>query len=318
MHIATDSMKNILMRLANTIVANLDNTIDDSLIDGKTGVALFLYEYGSYSGCSVYSDIASGLMSDVMKNIKLYRSPETMDMLGSISLGAAMLSEYGYSDSSEMEMSDNTVLRFPEAFARNCRQGGLRLYQPGMYLYHRMNCEKFKPEASLYSMMITGTSALLDKMMKGQGKRLDTGVTLSIIYAFSMKRSDLSDYDRDIKNIIDKCFDILSGNFGKRYYLDKDIIILRHIANLFPENLFYSKDLLSKPDIQSVIFNMDMAYKDSWEMFLYSMDIFDYIDNDVIDVFIKNMCFDMFYDIDNANSRLAGLGLCLLRNGKNE
>ena len=54
MHIATDSMKNILMRLANTIVANLDNTIDDSLIDGKTGVALFLYEYGSYSGCSVY------------------------------------------------------------------------------------------------------------------------------------------------------------------------------------------------------------------------------------------------------------------------
>ena len=63
---------------------------------------------------------------------------------------------------------------------------------------------------------------------------------------------------------------------------------------------------------------MDMAYKDSWEMFLYSMDIFDYIDNDVIDVFIKNMCFDMFYDIDNASSRLAGLGLCLLRNGKNE
>ena len=53
-------------------------------------------------------------------------------------------------------------------------------------------------------------------------------------------------------------------------------------------------------------------------MFLYGMDVFDYIDNDVIDVFIKNVCFDMFYDIDNANSRLAGLGLCLLRNGKNE
>ena len=141
MQIATYSMKNILMRLANTIVANLDNTVDDSLIDGKTGVALFLYEYGSYSGCSVYSDIASELMSDVMKNIKLYRSPETMDMLGSISLGTAMLSEYRHSDPSEMGMSDNTVLRFPEAFARNCRQGGLRLYQPGMYLYHRINCE---------------------------------------------------------------------------------------------------------------------------------------------------------------------------------
>lgn len=144
-----------------------------------------------------------------------------MDMLGSISLGTAMLSEYRHSDPSEMGMSDNTVLRFPEAFARNCRQGGLRLYQPGMYLYHRMNCEEFKPEASLYSMLITGTSALLDKMMKGQDKRLDTGVTLSIIYTFSMMRSDLSDYDRDIENIINKCFDILSGNFGKRHYLEK-------------------------------------------------------------------------------------------------
>lgn len=41
MQIATYSMKNILMRLANTIVANLDNTVDDSLIDGKTGVAGF-------------------------------------------------------------------------------------------------------------------------------------------------------------------------------------------------------------------------------------------------------------------------------------
>lgn len=132
-----------------------------------------------------------------------------------------------------------------------------------------------------------------------------------------MMRSDLSDYDRDIENIINKCFDILSGNFGKRHYLEKDIVILRHIANLFQENLCYSKDLLSKPDIQPVIFNMEMAYKDSWEMFLYGMDVFDYIDNDVIDVFIKNVCFDMFYDIDNANSRLAGLGLCLLRNGKN-
>lgn len=310
-----DYIKKILMRLANTIIANLDNTIDDSLIEGKTGIALFLYEYSSYSNCSLYSDIATDLMTDVMKNIKLYRSPETMDMLGSISLGTAMLSEYGHSDPSEMETSDNTVLRFPEAFARNNMQGGLRIYQPGMYLYHRI-CGSLKPDKSLYGMMIAGTSTFIDKVTKGEKRRLDTGVCLSIIYAFSMMRSALSEYNEDIKNIINKCFGILSNNIEQRYCLDKDIIILHHIANSLPEISCYCKDLLSNPNIQSVIFNMEMAYNDSWEMFLYGMDIFDYIDNAVIGDFITKKSFDIFYDINNANNRLAGMGLCLLRNNK--
>ena len=48
-------MRNMLRIMANTIVANLCTTRHVGLMDGKTGLCLFLHEYGRYMSAPFYT-----------------------------------------------------------------------------------------------------------------------------------------------------------------------------------------------------------------------------------------------------------------------
>ena len=46
-------MNELLRKIANTVIANLDNTTEIGLFKGRMGLTIFLYEYARYSGNSV-------------------------------------------------------------------------------------------------------------------------------------------------------------------------------------------------------------------------------------------------------------------------
>ena len=62
-------MKETLQKTADILVSNIHNIESISLLEGKMGIAIFLYHYGRYSGNNQYSDIADELLSSVYNSI---------------------------------------------------------------------------------------------------------------------------------------------------------------------------------------------------------------------------------------------------------
>src|ERR1035437_610984 len=67
-------MKNILLKIANTLVINKQNLDSVGLLKGLTGVALFLYEYSYLTKNEMYNNLADDMLDDIFeytKNISL-------------------------------------------------------------------------------------------------------------------------------------------------------------------------------------------------------------------------------------------------------
>ena len=71
----------LLMRIANTIMANYDNTEKTGLFDGKMGLCLFFYNCSKYTGCEYYAKTASVLLDEVFKGLNPSMSPSVTDVL---------------------------------------------------------------------------------------------------------------------------------------------------------------------------------------------------------------------------------------------
>ncbi len=56
----------LLLKIANAIVANIGNITRNGLLDGKTGVAFFLYMSARYSSIKFYSDVADDILERLL------------------------------------------------------------------------------------------------------------------------------------------------------------------------------------------------------------------------------------------------------------
>jgi len=68
-------MKNILLKIANTLVVNKQNLDRIGLLKGLTGSALFLYQYSCYTKNETYNILADDILDDIfesLKNINVY------------------------------------------------------------------------------------------------------------------------------------------------------------------------------------------------------------------------------------------------------
>ena len=56
----------ILMQIANGLSANVQKLTSPGLLEGKMGVAVFLYHYGRYSGKTSYFSLADHLIDEIL------------------------------------------------------------------------------------------------------------------------------------------------------------------------------------------------------------------------------------------------------------
>lgn len=80
-----------LLRIANTILCNYNMVYDTSLLDGKMGVCLFLYEYARHSGIKEYEDIADEMIDLVLKILHKGQSEDNISRLSGIGIGVIYL-----------------------------------------------------------------------------------------------------------------------------------------------------------------------------------------------------------------------------------
>ena len=84
-------MNELLRKIANTVIANLDNTTEIGLFKGRMGLTIFLYEYARYSGNSVYEKMADTLIDRIYTQFKPGISFSMIDGSASIGIGLSYL-----------------------------------------------------------------------------------------------------------------------------------------------------------------------------------------------------------------------------------
>jgi hypothetical protein len=62
-------VENRLQRIANVLLLNASFTENLGLLNGKTGIAIFFYQYARYTGNKVYGDYAGELIDEIYGEI---------------------------------------------------------------------------------------------------------------------------------------------------------------------------------------------------------------------------------------------------------
>jgi lantibiotic modifying enzyme len=61
--------KSRIQRIANVLLLNASFIDSIGLLNGKTGISIFFYEYGRYTGNKIYTDYAGELIDEIYEEI---------------------------------------------------------------------------------------------------------------------------------------------------------------------------------------------------------------------------------------------------------
>ncbi|MDO5572295.1 MAG: lanthionine synthetase LanC family protein [Bacteroidales bacterium] len=85
-------MEKLLERIANYVVINaINDNIGIGLLNGKTGIAVFLYHYSRFSGKKSYENVADILIDNVIKNITPNLNFDIFNGISGINIGLKYL-----------------------------------------------------------------------------------------------------------------------------------------------------------------------------------------------------------------------------------
>lgn len=64
-----ENREELLKEIAHHVILNVNQTSGIGLLNGKMGIALFMFHYGRYTGNDVYTQLAEKILDDVIENI---------------------------------------------------------------------------------------------------------------------------------------------------------------------------------------------------------------------------------------------------------
>lgn len=80
-------MKNLLQKIANALVINIQNVSGNGLLKGKMGIIIFFYHYARFSSEPIYSDLADDMLDEILHDIEWSKAPVSKSELGEIGIG---------------------------------------------------------------------------------------------------------------------------------------------------------------------------------------------------------------------------------------
>ena len=133
----TMERKDILLRkIANTIVANLNNIPSDGLFYGKTGVSMFLFAYSRQTGIKQYGMFAGRLLDDVLMSDKSGMTSGVAEGYAGIGVGLVWLLRHGFieiEDGNVLKVFDDLLLENIDESRRLDKLYGQNVFSAGIY-----------------------------------------------------------------------------------------------------------------------------------------------------------------------------------------
>ncbi|GCB35772.1 hypothetical protein [Bacteroides faecalis] len=312
-------MNKILLQIANTIVANLANTEQVGLFDGKIGVCLFLYRYARYSGNRIYENIASNLLDEIFGQLKPDLSPSAIDGVAGIGFGLTNLIKEGFL---EVDPSESVFHYVDEALFRDVRSPLMKeinfpipLFSSGMYLLSRMSWRMDDIDNVWITGMIENSRSIIASGINNK-RKLKLSLLNSMLYVLCGFYERLEVNKIGIRKLLNDILNLSVLSIDGHNYQDIDIILLEQIIKKLPEELkVTSGPVLEKIDYLDCFMDMealDVWYDNAWWGILYNIPILEKISFENIKIYIDKKIQGSFYDISMINSKLSSAGLWLM------
>jgi hypothetical protein len=108
---------NTLMQIANVLSVNIQKLSSPGLLEGKMGVAIFLYHYSRYSGRTAYSQLADHLLDEIIKSISGQQISFSTGLSG-IGWGIKHLLKENFIEGGDdiLEDLENCIVRYIKAY----------------------------------------------------------------------------------------------------------------------------------------------------------------------------------------------------------
>jgi hypothetical protein len=313
-----ERINEILQAIANILFINQHKIQNTGLLNGKMGIAIYLYHYARYCGNNVYEEFADDFVDEVMNDkSNNVRHPNFPGSISGLAWGFNYLIEYKF-----IEIEDNTVLIDLEDFLLENIPSQISMNNPdtinlfGSSIYY---ASKLKRQA-VNEKDIAAINTFIKKCLliikeDGANSVFDIKYFNSLLY-FLTETAKNKINKRTVSSLLSIIGDILLRQPDYSIYNNEDIYILR-------KNIEQVLSLTSKKDkwnqIQSKLPDKPLsglAYF-NWQNFIYfsyaNIQIDNYLLNE-IETFIEQE-LDNLQKLDfTLTGKLLNIGIGLLRN----
>ncbi len=129
-----------LLAISNTITANINNTDNIGLFNGKMGICAYLYNYYRYSGISLFETLADGLLDEIY-NSKVKLDSTIQNGYTGIGLGLCYLIKNGFVKGNANEVLEDIDKKVYSEYKKNTLIDTLQplpLLSSGIYAIYRI------------------------------------------------------------------------------------------------------------------------------------------------------------------------------------
>jgi len=313
-----EKISETLQIIANILYINQHKIRYIGLLNGKMGVAIYLYHYARYSGCNVYEELADDYIDDIINNKTDARHPNFPGGISGLAWGFNYLIENNY-----IEIEDNMVLDDLDSYLFNNISikisnpflNNFTLFGNGLYYTSKIKRQAINEKNMIAIETLLEKCQIIIKDCK-ENFIFDIKYFNSLLYFlteiaknFPIKKKTVSRLLSDISNILLKQTDY-------SIYNDEDIYILQ-------KNIEQVCLLTSKKDkwnqIQLKLPNRPLSVLTcfNWQNFIYfsfnNMQIDDFLLDEIEDFIEQKL--DYLLDTDFVLSgTLLNIGIGLLRN----
>ncbi len=310
-------MDKLIQKIANTVVANLDNTTEIGLFKGKMGLSVFLYAYAKYSGSSVYENMADQLIDEIYARIKPNISPSLIDGSAGIGCGLCYLLQNHYIEGNPdhvLRDLDKQLLNNAEAIITKESTSPTPVFSSGVYLLSRLSlCNAEQRQKRIIEMIDVGIFFMWEVV-----QRKNFVPKLSFLNSMFLVYYRLSKENIETENVKQLQKDLLRLSISaieQQQYQLSDIILLRYILKLISDGdcIDYKcrlESLLLSIGIDTS--NIEEWNNILWWYFVYGIYFLDYSLEDITN-YVDQKMLDYSFDIDIINNQFAVLGLVLLK-----
>lgn len=161
----------IIHKIANTIVANLENTDSYGLVNGKMGICIFLYEYALYYKKESYRSIAERLLLDIYNCDHSTLPLNIQDGYAGIGIGLSFLLEHrriGGNKEEVLEDIDDMLLKKMPQCINQDKMYCSKYFAIGSYLLQRINDSSFTKKEIFIEQLIAELSLFTNNSSFGR------------------------------------------------------------------------------------------------------------------------------------------------------
>lgn len=178
----------LLLKIANAIVANIGNITRNGLLDGKTGVAFFLYMYARYSGIKFYSDVADDMLERLLAVSHDREAVDAKCGRTSVAIGLMQMAYNGFVEMEQdvFEDADKSILVADYKLMELESSLDKPVYTQGIYLVKSLLYRNFVLDGTEVTRIVENIEKYMVKCVLEKTMPLKVSMADSFIYVLGV------------------------------------------------------------------------------------------------------------------------------------